>query len=66
MHRTASKKRVTAAQTQAAKRAARTQSERFVEAARELGADQSEGPLDQVLRKIVKAPVPPKRPKKPK
>jgi hypothetical protein len=41
------------------------QSQRFVEAARELGADQSEEAFDETLRKIAKAPPQPRKPKKP-
>jgi hypothetical protein len=42
------------------------QSRRFVEAARELGADQSEEAFAETLRKIAKAPPQPREPKKPR
>ena len=44
----------------------KTQSEKFKEAARKAGADDSEEAFDKVLKKIAQAPPPPKsdKPKK--
>ncbi|MCR4268752.1 DNA-binding protein [Nitratireductor sp. ZSWI3] len=42
----------------AAKPKAKTQREKFEEAARELGTDQSEEAFDRALKKVAKAPPP--------
>jgi hypothetical protein len=42
---------------------AKSQIERFRETARELGAGESEEAFDAALKKVAKAPPPPKRPK---
>ncbi len=41
-----------------------TQSERFIEAARELGCDEDEAAFDDFLKKVAKAP-PPRKEEKP-
>jgi hypothetical protein len=36
----------------------KTQSEKFVEAARELGCDENESAFDEIVKKVAKAPPP--------
>ncbi len=52
----------------ATKTAAKTQRQRFIDAARELGADGSEAAFDKALGKVAKAPAqtPKKATRKPK